>query len=111
MQAVAQCLGYKERFFCDTCRCIRAHPDAIDAIPTCGSKELNQVLHRPDCHRVILSLRLARYLLAAGDNIRASTVADSIDDRRLDGPGVPKDAKEELATVRKGLKKALAQGT
>ena len=62
LQAVAQRLGYKDRFLGGACGCIRPHPDAIDASPTSGSEELRQV---PDClgrHRVVMRYRLANDL-------------------------------------------------
>src|SRR5580692_5281185 len=59
LDAVAQRLGYKDRFLGGACRCIRAHPDAVHASPTSGLEELRQVSDCLDPHRIVLSLRFA----------------------------------------------------
>src|SRR6202035_3248124 len=62
LEAVAQRLGYKERFLRGACRCIRAHPDAVHASPTRGLEEFRQVSDSLDRYGVVMSLRLARDL-------------------------------------------------
>src|SRR5271155_2178492 len=59
LEAVAERRCHKSCFFGGACRCIRPHPDAVQAGPTSGLEELRQV---PDCldrHRVVVGLRLA----------------------------------------------------
>ena len=62
LRAVAERRRYESCFFGGACRRIRAHPDAVHAIPTGGLEELRQISDRLHRYRVVMSPRLAHDL-------------------------------------------------